>query len=289
MNQEVFSRYYHSALKHPERTVIAATSEITRIPISVQFRMSEDPLPIFGVLPESISRYMYLMEGIRPYEPETSLVMQKIVKPGSTTFVIGAHIGVHAILAKHLSGGEGTVIGFEPTPETYALLEKNCHPRNIQTEQVAITRTGIPSVEMTVFDVRHSAWNSAKAARKSPSFHWNPNTITVEATSIDAYCAAKKVQPDVLILDLENGEMDALIGGQTTILSTKPSIIIECGDLGRDACNSTHACLALLQEWGYALFDIDPTNGETHPHQIRDSYPDYYPNVAAIDESKPMH
>lgn len=287
MIPERITRYFNSAIKHPERTVIAAISEITSVPLPVHFRMNGDSLPVSGKLPDSISRYMYLMEDIRDYEPETSMMIRHIVKPGNTSLVIGAHIGLHAILAKQYAGCEGVVIGFEPTPATFSLLEKNCKPRGIETEQLAITKNGVDTVEMTLFDIRHSAWNSGVTARTNKPERWRPKKLSVPATSIDSYCSTRKLAPDVLILDLENGEMDALLGGQNQISLHQPNIVIECGDLGREEKNNTHACLSLLSEWGYILFETDLANGgKFYNHELKTKYPDYYPNVLAIHSSK---
>lgn len=287
MIPERITRYLNSAVKHPERTVVAGACEITRVPLPVHFRMSGDDMPIFGKLPDSISRYMYLMEGIREYEPETSMMIRHIIKPRSTSLVIGAHIGLHAILAKQYAGREGVVIGFEPTPATFSILQKNCKPRGIETEQLAITKNGVDTIEMTLFDVRHSAWNSGVMARSKNPERWRPKKVSVPATSIDAYCSTRKLAPNALILDLENGEMDALLGGQNQINLSKPNIIIECGDLGREERNNTHACLSLLSEWGYGLFEANMANGsDFYNHELRTKYPDDYPNILAIHSSK---
>lgn len=282
MHTEKYTRYIHSALKHPERTIVAAASEITHITKPIQFHIQGDTQPISGTLPDSITRYMYLMEGLRPYEPETTGAMRRIIQPGDTVLVIGAHIGVHAILAKQLTGTEGVVVAFEPTPETYAILDKNCQPRNIRTEPLAVTKHGTDSIDMTLFDTRHSAWNSAKTARSAKPEQWNPRRLTVRATSVDAYCAINGLRTDVLIIDVENGEMDVLRGGETSIQSDNPTIIIECGDLGRTEENNTRVCLSLLSGWGYALFDIERDTGILRPHTVRISYPDDYPNVVAV-------
>ncbi len=284
MKKEQAFGYISSIVKHPDRFAVAVFSELARFPIPIQFAMIGESKNVEGILPDAISRYMYLMEGIREYEPETTEIIRRVVKSGDTVMVAGAHIGVHAILAKQKAGEAGIVVGFEPTPNTYQILKRNCANRNIITEPVAITG-GAESVEMTIFDVRHSAWNSGVAARTKTLNKWSPRTITVSGVTIDKYCSAKQLIPNVLILDLENGEMDALKGGEQTIHRITPRILIECGDLGRSRENSTNACLSLLSEWGYNLFEPDRSSNGVRQHKIMTTYPDDYQNILAVHNS----
>jgi len=284
MDLEKISRYLGSACTHPGRALIAGFSEVTRIPILVDFNIDGDGL-IRGELPDSIVRYMYLMEGKRGYEPETVLMMEKVIKEKNIVMVVGAHIGIHAIRAKQLVGDEGMVFGFEPTPETFNILQLNCRDRGIIVEPRAVTKSDIDKIKMTAFDVRHSAWNSGLEPRSKRTGCWNPKKLKVPATSIDVYCNDWFIKPDVLILDLENGEMDALLGGEKTIRANMPSIIIECGDLGREKENSTNACLSLLKSWGYVLLETDSQTGKLCRHEVMVDYPDDYPNVLAVKKS----
>lgn len=286
MISEKVSRYFNSALLRPNRALVAGFSEITNIPLLIEFQVEGDKQPLIGKLPDAISRYMYLMEGIREYEPETTIMMKKMIKPGDTVLIIGAHIGVHAVLAKHLAGKEGIVIGFEPTPETFSLLQKNCEHRDIVIESMAITTHDVKEIKMTTFDTRHAAWNTAVRVRSNKSNCWRPKDMVVPATSIDSYCETKEFFPDIFILDLENGEMGALLGGEKVIRSRKPNIIIECGDSGREQHNSTNACLSLLRRWGYEFYEVNSQTGNFFIHEVKPSYPNDYPNVLAIEKSK---
>lgn len=286
MIPEKISRYLTSAAAHPDRTLIALFSELTRIPVCVDLHMAGEESSFVGMLPEAISRYLYLMEGIRDYEPETQIMMRKIINSGDTVLIAGAHIGTHTIKAKQLTGVEGVVVGFEPSPDTFRMLRQNSESRGIVAEPVAIANHGTTEITMTIFDTRHSAWNSGANARSHNFNKWNPKTVAVSATTLDAYCEGHKLTPNVLILDLENGEMDALLGGENIIRSALPSIIIECGDLGREDHNSTNACLSLLESWGYELHEVSSQSGDLIKHQLLSSYPDDFPNVLALPRSK---
>src|SRR5205823_1875398 len=74
------------------------------------------------VLPDQVSvslyRYGFVEEGL------IRLVLE-YVKPGMTFFDIGAHFGFFSLLASSLVGDAGQVHSFEPTPNTFAVLEEN--------------------------------------------------------------------------------------------------------------------------------------------------------------------
>jgi len=59
-------------------------------------------------------------------EPGVDRVLREKLKKGDTFIDIGAHIGYYSILARNIVGESGKVIAFEPNPESYKLLKKNC-------------------------------------------------------------------------------------------------------------------------------------------------------------------
>lgn len=283
MHIEAVLDYLHIAVSHPDRVLMAAYAELTGTAIPITFPMSGESHPVAGVLPDLVSRYMYLRNERREYEPETAQMLRAHIGPGDTVFVIGAHIGVHAILAKQRVGSAGKVVAFEPSPDTYTLLKDNCSTRDIVAEHMAIS-SGARQLDMTIFDTRHSAWNCRGGARDKAAGSWSPRKISVPATSIDAYCEENGLHPKMLLLDLENSEKEALVGAAHTIQRLHPKIIIECGDLGRSEENSTHACLTFLKNFDYQLWEIDPHSGLQKEHVIQSSYPDYFPNLLATHD-----
>ncbi|MBP9817629.1 FkbM family methyltransferase [Candidatus Shapirobacteria bacterium] len=282
MNPDKLFKYALAAVKHPGRMIVCAYSEVTRKRVDVCFNIEGHPDPISVFLPDSIGRYLYLMGSFEEYEPETNMMLDQIVKRGDTAMIVGAHIGTHAIKTKRLVGETGTVVAFEPTPNTYGFLQKNCLKIGIKTENMAVTNGKDQRIDMVVFDERHSAWNSSFTPRSSNWQKWQPRTVSVPAVSIDVYCDNHELETDILLLDMENGEREAIVGSTNQILEHQPSIIIECGDKGRSADNSTRACLQLLESYDYSLYEADMVNNKLVRHKIKQEYPDEYQNVLAL-------
>ncbi len=72
------------------------------------------------------------------WEPfESSLIISRL-QAGGVFVDVGANIGYFTILAASLVGKEGHVYAFEPDPENYRLLQKNCAHNLLQSNVHAV-------------------------------------------------------------------------------------------------------------------------------------------------------
>jgi len=65
---------------------------------------------------------------------------ERQIRTGMTVVDVGANQGLYALLFSRLVGSSGAVIAFEPEPDMFAALERNCrmnHARNIETHRQA--------------------------------------------------------------------------------------------------------------------------------------------------------
>jgi FkbM family methyltransferase len=78
------------------------------------------------------------------WEPfESSLIMSRL-KAGDVFVDVGANIGYFTIIAASLVGEQGQVYAFEPDPENFRLLQKNC-AHNFSQPNVHAVRGGLSS------------------------------------------------------------------------------------------------------------------------------------------------
>ena len=126
-------------LRHAPSWIRIARSIIRRLPAG-RYRLAErlsrkppSPFvatahPAFGSfafecdLRDSISREV-CFTGC--YEPQETLLVREILKPGMTFVDVGANWGYFTLLAAHLVGPQGTVVAIEPDPRMFAKLEAN--------------------------------------------------------------------------------------------------------------------------------------------------------------------
>ena len=58
-------------------------------------------------------------------EPGVVALFKKLVKPGMVVVDVGANVGIYTLEAARLTGVEGKVYSFEPSPRIYAILKDN--------------------------------------------------------------------------------------------------------------------------------------------------------------------
>jgi FkbM family methyltransferase len=154
------------------------------------------------------------------YEQDTFSYFEKCIRPNQTILDIGAHIGLYSVFFSKKLQGTGRVICFEPTPGTFAILRntvqlnalKNCTLVNAAIAE----KSGTLKFNLTSKDGEGSNANSLVQTERSV------NSTEVKVYSIDDYCREENLKIDVLKIDVEGYELNALIGAEETFKNDKP-------------------------------------------------------------------
>jgi FkbM family methyltransferase len=169
------------------------------------------------------------------YEPEQTQAFQKIIRPGDVVFDVGAHYGYYTLLSSALTGPQGKVFAFEPSPGNIPRLRKHLdinHCNNVIVLELALS-----DHEGTArFDNQAGSGTGHLAT---------DGRIEVKITSLDIISSRLPV-PNVLKIDCEGAEIEVLKGGENTIRAAKPAIFLSTHG---DALKQT--CFRLLDSWGY--------------------------------------
>jgi FkbM family methyltransferase len=149
-------------------------------------------------------------------------------------------------LASELTGPGGKVVAIEPLPLTLRYLRGNIeinHCTNVQIVEAAVsdndgTATFSFGGEGTDSDLLGSI-----------STYYGPKSTMVETAKIDSL-VKKKITPapDVIKMDIEQGELAALIGAESTLIEYAPLIFLETHSL--ELCAD---CRRLLTSHGYVV------------------------------------
>ena len=154
------------------------------------------------------------------YEKETFEFFKSEIKKGNTILDIGAHIGLYAAPLSSLTGELGKVYCFEPTPETFKVLSKTVKINkltNVKCINAAVTETtGKINFNLTSLDGKGSNANSIVETERTK------NSVEVHAYSIDDFRLQNKLKIDVLKIDVEGAELNALKGAQKTFIEDRP-------------------------------------------------------------------
>lgn len=153
----------------------------------------------------------------RSYEPGTSRLLGRIVRPGSRVVEVGANIGWHTLIAAERVGPHGLVKAFEPNPRLFDLLHVNVFVNNLWghcfVEQSAVGR----AVGKAVLRVPGTFSGGGNLRDPEPSalfwMHQDETEITVNVTTLDE-ALADNLHYDVLKLDVEGFEAEVFEGGR---------------------------------------------------------------------------
>lgn len=187
---------------------------------------------------------------LEPYLPEHA----------RTAIVVGAHEG---IWVRKMAALFEKVIAIEASPESAARL-KATMPQNVETIEAAAWITGGHTLPFHVRAANQMA--SALACRDLLRNHEVTQTIWVPTLAIDDL---NLQNVDMILVDVEGAELEAMKGATQTIERWRPDLIIECHErenrlwlsdwlerCGYNLCHLHEPNRELFDEWGRHVYLI---------------------------------
>lgn len=174
-----------------------------------------------------------LIEAGEPYQGNRLMRALPFCRHRRVALDIGAHIGLWSVqLVEHF----GTVVAFEPHPDSFAALAENVAGKGVALHNCALGEGPAGVAWMTSIGL---GAHIAPAGADVP-------TIEVEVTSLDAI----ELPPiDFIKIDVEGFETYVLRGGERTIRRDRPVIVIEQKHEHRYGFDD-QAAVKLLKKWG---------------------------------------
>ncbi|HEX4169366.1 MAG TPA: FkbM family methyltransferase [Bryobacteraceae bacterium] len=179
------------------------------------------------------------------------------IRPGMTIIDIGANQGLYALLFSELVGASGRVLAFEPEPDMFAALTRNCEVNsafNVECFQFALgarnTRATLTRSLVHAGDNRIAAADSRKITR----------AIDIKVAPLDEVIGDKSV--DFIKMDVQGWELEVLRGMRRTLERNRNlQIAFEFWPQGlRNAGCQPADLLDHLRSTGFRLFQH--VNGE---------------------------
>ncbi len=200
------------------------------------------------------------------------LALRDLCKPGSTVFDVGGNMGGLTSAMSRLVGPKGAVCTFEASPRIIGYLQGNVVSQGHNNVTVYHRAVYSKSNEIiTIYDGDHL--NDSIYVDQSPTKFGRP----VKTLALDDFFEASGIAPDLVKMDIEGAEYEALLGALRMIDKHKPHFILE------QQASDTR-CFDLLTSLGYITIDL------SNYRQIRSKgdYPESAPlrNVLCIHESR---
>ena len=160
------------------------------------------------------------------YELDTHRQLRRILKPGSHFADVGANIGYFTTLAARLVGSTGRVDAFEPDPINRARLQEHLE-LNRMSDRVRVHPVGAGAEpgKVTLYHPKPGSGINHGSASIFQSVVGESDSYTIDIVRLDA--ALERV-PDLIKMDIEGAELNA-IRGMTGLLRSErpPKLIIE--------------------------------------------------------------
>ncbi len=172
------------------------------------------------------------------YEFDKQQLFQEYVKPGMVIYDVGANAGFYTLLGSVLTGNSGKVFAFEPVPRNIFYIKKHLELNKIDNT-VVVGKAVSDKITKLKFSL---------STNPSMGHISEEGEIEVETITLDEFIQQGNPPPDLIKMDIEGAEFEALIGVRELFKTNKPIIFLATH--GEDIKKN---CLQLLKDFGYKI------------------------------------
>lgn len=171
------------------------------------------------------------------FEPEITMAIGVLTKPGDVVLDIGANIGCHTLRFAKLVGPEGRVFAFEPSGYACGKIKRNLALNATFAGNVTLEKKAIALHTAKDQKIRFkSSWRLYGRQREIPE-------ETVDFESVDNYVTRRQLnRVDILKIDVDGHEPGVIASAADTIRTFHPIIFLEIND--------TAECRQMIQALG---------------------------------------
>ncbi len=192
------------------------------------------------------------------YEPEIEAIFRQLLRPGMGVVDLGANLGYFTMLAAHLVGPGGFVFAVEPNPDNVQLIEASRRLNgfaHVTVSQLAAGRR----VELLMLNATHS---NGTTSTIGAGLDQVLTARTVAAVPLDALIDENR-RIDLVKIDVEGAEYNALLGAERLLARNRPVIVSEFspGLLTDISRIDGPGYLAWLHRLGYDIAVVLPDGG----------------------------
>jgi FkbM family methyltransferase len=164
------------------------------------------------------------------YEARVQGVLEKLCRPGSIFYDIGANLGFFSFAVARCVGPNGKVIAFEPEQDNCLrfreMVLRNCLQGHVSLLEAAVWSYSSPAGLPFKRGRRPRAQGGVLADGMSPVLA-EGEIVKVPALSLDDFLGSGHPVPDVLKIDVEGGECEVLKGAANLLCRKRPAVICE--------------------------------------------------------------
>ena len=194
----------------------------------------------------------YLVKPLSAVDPILLRNVREFVRAGNTLWDVGANLGLFAFAAAGIAGPQGRVIAFEPDVWLVQLLRRSVALQAGSVAPVRVVPAGVAgAVGLREFKISARA----RAANALAEYGGSQFGSAAEVQTIPVFNLDKLLEmlphPDVVKIDVEGAEVEALAGQSAFLERCRPTIICEV------APENAASLTGILRPHRYRRFDGD--------------------------------
>lgn len=211
-------------------------------PVTVRFLDQEFELhPSVKGLSEEL-----ILLGI--HEPVCTRVYLQNLRKGDHILDVGSNLGYYALVAGRAIGPTGRVLGFEPAPDIFSILERNVARSGLKNIQIFPWAISDRTERIEFYGSEIPNWGSLIPEKELLQV----KPTTVQARKLDDLIDEfPDFRPTVLRMDVEGAELMALEGAQRILREYRPRIFVEFHPFAFE-WERAHQSLVQLRDMGYS-------------------------------------
>jgi len=179
-------------------------------------------------------------------------LLSRLIKPGAQVIDIGANIGFYAEIISNLCGETGKVHCFEPDVINFEYLKKSCGQRSntvLNQKAVGAKTELLKFYTSPALNVDHRTYEPERYE----------SVTEVSAVALDDYLQTHSPKVDVIKMDIQGFEMQALAGMKHCLNENKSILVVsEFWPYGlQKSGSSATAYYQTLQDLGFKIWLIE--------------------------------
>jgi FkbM family methyltransferase len=153
----------------------------------------------------------------RMYEPGTTRLVRRLVRPGHRVLDVGANIGWHTLISGERVGPSGHVRSFEPNPHTFEFLHSNIFINGLWDRCTAVQSALGPADGEAVLRIPGTYTGGANLREKDAgALNWMAQTdqeVAVKVMKLDD-ALSDNLHYDLFKIDVEGYEAEVFAGAE---------------------------------------------------------------------------
>jgi FkbM family methyltransferase len=171
--------------------------------------------------------------------------------PSSIFYDLGSNIGYYSLIANTIISS-GKIYAIEPTAFNNkifrALLILN--KKYLKTNCIQIKEFAIADIEKDIMFSNNTKFSESNSYINN-TFNNNAATFKVKCYSIDSLLSMGYEAPNIIKIDIEGAEYDALRGAKNTLIKYKPNLLLATHNCVLPRVKEN--CIHFLEDLGYQL------------------------------------